>query len=103
MAELESYGLIKARPGTEYFEAEAIVVAQIAGELGKFGIEPRHLRSFKAAADREVGFVEQVVAPIKRSREEGADGRAAQAVADIAALSIRLHATLVRAALRGLR
>ena len=103
LAELESYGLIKARPGTEYFEAEAILVAQIAGELGKFGIEPRHLRSFKAAADREVGFVEQVVAPIKRSREEGADGRAAQAVADIAALSIRLHATLVRAALRGLR
>ena len=68
-----------------------------------FGIEPRHLRAFKTSAEREIGLVEQVVSPIRRSREEGAEGRAAQAMDEIAALSLRLHATLVRAGLRAMR
>ncbi len=103
LAELEAYGLVKTRPGTSHFDADAVVIARAAGQLAEFGIEPRHLRAFRTAADREIGLVEQVVAPIRRSREEGAEGRAAQAVADIAALSVRLHASLVRAALRNLR
>ena len=72
------------------------MIARTAGELAAFGIEPRHLRAFKTAADREVGLVEQVVSPIRRSREEGAEGRAAQAINEIAALSVRLHARLVK-------
>ncbi len=103
LVELESYGLVRTRPGTQHFDADAVIIAQTAGELAAFGIEPRHLRAFRTAADREIGLVEQVVNPIRRSREEGAEGRAAQAVADIAALSVRLHAGLVRAALRNLR
>jgi hypothetical protein len=79
------------------------MVARVAGELAAFGVEPRHLRAFKTAADREVGLVEQVVTPIRRSREEGAEGRAEQAIGEIAALSVRLHATLVKAGLRSLR
>ena len=34
----------------------------------RFGLEPRHLRPFRTAADREVGLVEQVVAPLLRQR-----------------------------------
>jgi hypothetical protein len=47
--------------------------------------------------------VEQVVAPIRRSREPGAEGRAEEVVEHIAALSVRLHAVLVKVGLRGLR
>ena len=79
------------------------MVARTVAELAAYGIEPRHLRAFKTAADREVGLVEQVVAPIRRSREAGAEGRAEEAITQIAALSVRLHATLVKAGLRGLR
>ena len=39
------------------------MIAKTARELAEFGLEPRHLRAFKTAADREVGLVEQVVAP----------------------------------------
>ena len=39
------------------------MVAKTARELADFGFEPRHLRAFKTAADREIGLVEQVVAP----------------------------------------
>jgi DNA-binding transcriptional MerR regulator len=101
--QLEAFGLVRMRPGARHYDSDAVAVAQAAGELAAFGLEPRHLRAFRTAADREVGLVEQVVSPIRRSREDGAEGRAAQAMAEIAALSVRLHATLVRAGLRASR
>ena len=101
--QLEAFGLVKLRTGAKHYDADALLVARTAGELAAFGLEPRHLRAFKTAADREVGLVEQVVAPIRRSREDGASGRANQAMDEIAALSVRLHATLVKAGLRSLR
>jgi DNA-binding transcriptional MerR regulator len=103
LVQLETFGLVRTRTGSKHYDGDALVIAKAAGALAAFGIEPRHLRAFKTSADREVGLVEQVVAPIRRSREEGAEGRAAQAVDEIATLSLRLHATLVRAGLRALR
>jgi hypothetical protein len=76
------------------------VIAKTAGELAAFGLEPRHLRAFKTAADREIGLVEQVVSPMQRGRDAAAAARAEEAIAQMAALSVRLHATLVKAALR---
>jgi hypothetical protein len=76
------------------------VVATTARELADFGFEPRHLRQFKTAADREVGLVEQVIAPHRGGRDAAAKARADDAVSEIAALSVRLHATLVKAGLR---
>lgn len=103
LVQLEGFGLVRTRTGSKHYDADAVVVATAAGELAAFGIEPRHLRAFKTAADREIGLVEQIVSPIRRSREDGAEGRAAQAIDEIAALSLRLHATLVRTGLRSLR
>jgi len=103
LTQLEGFGLVRTRPGSKHYDADAVVIARSAGELAAFGIEPRHLRAFRTAADREVGLVEQIVSPIRRSREDGAEGRAAQAMEDIAALSLKLHATLVRAGLRSMR
>jgi DNA-binding transcriptional MerR regulator len=103
LGQLEAYGLVRTRTGSAHFDGESLLIARTAGELAAFGIEPRHLRAFKTAADREVGLVEQVVSPIRRSREDGAEGRAAQAINEIAALSVRLHASLVKVGLRSLR
>ena len=100
LEQLEQFGLVTARPGTGHFDSDALVVAKTARELADFGFEPRHLRAFKTAADREVGLVEQVVAPHKRGRDAAAKARAEDAVSQIAALSVRLHATLVKAGLR---
>jgi hypothetical protein len=100
LKELEQYGLLKARPGTGHFDSDALVVAKTAAELSAFGFEPRHLRAFKTAADREVGLVEQVVAPHKSGRDSAAKARAEETVSEIAALSVRLHATLVKIGVR---
>ncbi|CAA9391085.1 MAG: transcriptional regulator, MerR family [uncultured Nocardioides sp.] len=100
LVQLEQFALISPRPGTGHYDTDALVLAQTARQLADFGFEPRHLRAFKTAADREVGLVEQVVAPLKRGRDAAAQGRAEDAVSEIAALSVRLHATLVKTGLR---
>lgn len=100
LEQLEQYGLVGSRPGTGHFDSDALLIAKTAAELAEFGFEPRHLRAFKTAADREVGLVEQVVAPLKGGRDAAAAARAEEAVGEIAALSVRLHATLVKAGLR---
>jgi DNA-binding transcriptional MerR regulator len=100
LVQLEQFALISPRPGTGHYDTDALVLAQTARQLADFGFEPRHLRAFKTAADREVGLVEQVVAPLQRGRDASAQGRAEDAVSEIAALSVRLHATLVKTGLR---
>jgi DNA-binding transcriptional MerR regulator len=100
LEQLEQFALIVPRTGTGHYDTDALVIARTARELADYGFEPRHLRAFKTAADREVGLVEQVVAPHKRGRDAGAKARAAETVSEIAALSVRLHATLVKSGLR---
>ena len=100
LAELEQFGLVRPRTGTSLYDEDALLIARTAAELAEFGIEPRHLRAFKAAADREVGLVEQVTAPLRNGRDAAASARAEEAAASVAALSVRLHATLVKSGLR---
>jgi DNA-binding transcriptional MerR regulator len=96
--EWESYGLIAPLPDGVY-DAEAVTVAGLVLELGRFGIEPRHLRAMKAAADREAGLVDQVVAPLKRHRNPQTRAHAEARTKELAGLTVKLHAALVRTAL----
>jgi DNA-binding transcriptional MerR regulator len=102
LGELEQYGLVRPRPGAEHYDGDSLLIAKTLAELAAFGIGPRHLRAFKLAADREVGLVEQVVNPLVRQRNPDSRARAEVAARQLAALSVRLHAALVRAALRPL-
>ncbi|MDV9191161.1 MerR family transcriptional regulator [Streptomyces sp. SR27] len=97
LAEWESYGLISATEGG--YDAETVTVARLVADLGRFGLEPRHLRAVKAAADREAGLIEQVVAPLRRHRNPQTRAHAEETARDLAAQSVRLHAALVQTAL----
>ncbi len=97
LTQVESYGLLTKR-GSHY-DGESLVIARTIAEMADFGIEPRHLRSFKVAADREVGLVEQVVTPLMRQRDPEGQQRADDAIRELAALSVRLHSALVKAGL----
>ncbi|MFI8193714.1 MerR family transcriptional regulator [Streptomyces sp. NPDC085946] len=98
LQEWESYGLI-APVGDGVYDAEAATVASLIAELGRFGIGPRHLRVMKAAADREAGLVDQVVAPLKRHRNPQTRAHAEARTKELAALTVKLHAALVQTAL----
>jgi DNA-binding transcriptional MerR regulator len=99
LEQLEQFGLLSRRAGGGY-DGDALTVAVCAAEMARYGIEPRHLRSYRSAADREIGLFEQVVTPMARQRNPEARGRAEEAVRELAALSVKLHAALVRAGLR---
>ncbi|SHI41242.1 MerR family regulatory protein [Streptomyces sp. 3214.6] len=98
LAEWESYGLVVPLEDGVY-DAEAATVAALVAELGRFGIEPRHLRVMKAAADREAGLVDQVVAPLRRHRNPQTRAHAEARTKELAGLTVRLHAALVQTAL----
>jgi DNA-binding transcriptional MerR regulator len=98
--QLEQFGLVRAHAGTGHYDSDALVVATTARELAAYGLEPRHLRAVKTAADREVGLVQQVTAPLAKGRDAAAAARAEEAASEIAALSVRLHATLVKIGLQ---
>jgi len=95
---LSTYGLLRPDSSGYYGDA-ALGVARAAGALAAYGIEPRHLRPFRTAADREIGLVQQVVSPI-RGRSRGRDGAVPRdPTPQILAKCIALHTALVRAGL----
>jgi DNA-binding transcriptional MerR regulator len=98
LGQLEQSGLLSARGG--HYDQTALTIAQTVGALARYGIEPRHLRAYRTAADREVGLFEQVVLPLVRQRNPEARGRAEETAQELAALSVRLHAALIKAGLR---
>ncbi len=100
LSQIEAFGLVSARGDGQYYDGEALVLAKTVAQMAGFGIEPRHLRPFRAAAEREVGLVEQVISPLLRQRNPEARARAEEVTSELAALSVRLHALLVKAALR---
>ena len=86
LEQMESHGLVVARGN--HYDGDAILVAKAAAEFAKYGVEPRHLRPFRTAADREAGLIEQVAGQRRTEKTE-----------DLAALAVRLHAALVRSRL----
>jgi hypothetical protein len=100
LEQLEQFGLLAGRGKGAHYDADALIVAKTVAEMARFGIEARHLRAYRTSADREIGLFEQVVTPMIRQRNPEARARAEEAVRELAALSVRLHATLVRAGLR---
>ena len=102
--DLERYGLIVARQvaRTNYYDEEALVVGRLAAEFSRFGVEARHLRMYKTAAEREAGFFEQIVTPLLKQRNPRSRHEAIQAVADLSELGARLRQSMLRLALRDL-
>ncbi|HWG99817.1 MAG TPA: MerR family transcriptional regulator [Pilimelia sp.] len=99
LTELERLQLIRPRAGG-WYDADAVAAAEAVVELIRFGLEPRHLRAYRAAADREVGLYAQLLTPLARQSDPAARARVAEAVRELAALSQRLHGALIRAGLR---
>ncbi|HEY6277268.1 MAG TPA: MerR family transcriptional regulator [Streptosporangiaceae bacterium] len=97
LAELEDFGLVR-RAGRHY-GPEALAAAQCVVALDGHGVQARHLRVLRAAAERETELIEQVVAPTLRQRSPGARERAGRTAREIAEITLRLHAALIEAAL----
>jgi DNA-binding transcriptional MerR regulator len=100
LVELEECGLLAGRAGAAYFDGDALVVARLFARMRAYGVQARHLRPAKAAADREAGLIEQVTAPLRHQRTTPGAARATDTAEELAGLTVRLHAALLRARLR---
>jgi len=102
LADLARYGLLAGRDvgGDTFFDGDALVVARTAAGFLRFGIEARHLRMYKVAAEREAGFMEQVVMPLLKQRNPTARRQAADNLGELARLGEQLRGALLRGALR---
>jgi DNA-binding transcriptional MerR regulator len=102
LKDLERYGLIASRTvgGTAYYDDDALAAAHVAAGFMKFGVEARHLRMYKTAAEREAGFFEQVVMPMLKQRNPEARRQASETLAELARLGQQLRSAMLRNALR---
>lgn len=99
LRELEQFGLVQAGPGG-YFDADTAILARTVAQLCEAGMEPRHLRPFRTAADREAALVSQLVAAQARQKNPDARERAEQQAMQLAGTVMRLHALLVKSGIR---
>jgi DNA-binding transcriptional MerR regulator len=102
VAALEGFGLIEpvTVAGTLYYDEECLTVAKLVSDFARYGIEPRHLRLYRNAVDRELGLVEQIITPLLRQRNPEARKRAVDAAADLSRLGQQLRGALLRRAVR---
>jgi DNA-binding transcriptional MerR regulator len=94
LGELERIQILHTRRGTAHYGRDALTLAIAARRLAEYGIDGRHLRAFKLSADREVGLVEQAIAPYVRRSGSNRD-----VPGDVTQLVISFHAALVRTAM----
>ncbi|HUM37490.1 MAG TPA: MerR family transcriptional regulator, partial [Anaerolineae bacterium] len=92
-------GVITTGPGG-LFDEHSVVIAQCARALGEYGVEPRHLRAFRSAADRQSDLIAQIAGPVVKAGKAGARDRADDLAREVAALAITLHTSLIKSAVR---
>ena len=94
--ELEEYGLLQPRRegGEKLYPAGDVEIAVACSKLARFGISARHLRTFRTAADREAGLLEQLVAPSLRSRNAERREAAVQQLQSLAEVAQELSTLL---------
>ena len=92
-------GVITTGPGG-FFDEHAVVILQCARALSEYGVEPRHLRAFRSAADRQSDLIAQIAGPIVKAGKAGARDRADDLAREVAALAITLHTSLIKSAVR---
>ncbi len=103
LGDLTRFGLLTGYQvgGDTFYDGDALIVARTAAGFMRFGIEARHLRMYKVAAEREAGFMEQVVMPLLKQRNPTARQQAAENLSEMARLGEMLRSALLRSALRG--
>lgn len=90
LLDLERLQIVSPRRGTSYYGREALTICVVANKLAPYGMDVRHLRAIKQAAEREAGLVEQAIAPFVRRRTH-----ASEAASEVTRLVLHAHAAMM--------
>ncbi len=98
IAELEKHGMISPRRvgSAVLFDSTALTIARLAVQFGRFGLEPRHLRTFRLGAEREVALLTQSIGPTLKANNPETRRRSFDTLQDLAELSASLRSIIVR-------
>lgn len=99
LADAVSHSLL---PAADSYGEDAVTMLRALVELQRFGLEPRHLRGFRQAAEREVGLIDSAVEPVRRRPGSGSRARAAELAREISARLEVVRTSLIRGALERL-
>jgi DNA-binding transcriptional MerR regulator len=102
LEQLESFGVLapNTRNGPPLYDDEAVAIASPAVQFMRMGVDARHLRAFRTAAEREVGLYEQLITPRYRQRNPEARAEALDHLRTLNQLGGSLRAALTQHALR---
>jgi DNA-binding transcriptional MerR regulator len=94
---LVDHGILRGETG---FGGIDLLVAMVVARMLDAGLEARHLRMYRQAAERESALVEQLIAPLLRQRNPDSRRRATAAAEDLAGLGSRLRVLLLHGELQ---
>ncbi len=99
--DLQKFGLIEplGDGALAHYGAEAVIVARVAAGFLAHGVEPRHLRAYKSAAEREAGLLEQRIMPVVMQRTAQSKRQSLDMLAELINLGSDLRLSLLRCAL----
>ncbi len=99
LEQLQSYGVVVPSANKTYDE-DALEIARIAKRFLDLGVDARHMRGWRVAADREAGLFEQVIQPLIRQRNPQANEHAVAQLTELAMFGGQLRAAMMRTLLR---
>ncbi|MEZ5381165.1 MAG: hypothetical protein R2754_05150 [Microthrixaceae bacterium] len=97
LGEMERFGVISPViiGGTSSYDQSAVRVGGLVASLLELGYEPRHLRMFRLAAEREVDLLRQMALPLLKQRNPVGREQARERLRRAASLGGELHGALV--------
>jgi len=100
--QLVKFGLVEPHetPDGPRFSRDEVRVANAAASFLQHGIEPRHLKAWRVAAEREAGMLEQIVVPISRKGSPAADARAREVADDLVDMGNIIREAIIVKSLR---
>ena len=102
LKELERYGIVRAHlvGSTELYDEVDLQILQASAKFIELGIDSRHLKAWRSAADQEVSLFESRVVPLMRQRNPKARQQALQMFAELVDQGAKLRAALIAAQAR---
>jgi DNA-binding transcriptional MerR regulator len=70
------------KPSDSYGDEDVAVLTSLA-ELQRSGIEPRHLRTMRASAEREYSLIERAIAPVSHRQDPASKARSIERAHEI--------------------
>ena len=84
---------------SDHYSDDVLAVLRSLVELQRTGIEPRHRRTFRASAERELGLIENALMPITHRKDSSSRAQAIELAKEIAGQLEIVRSSLIRSAL----